>query len=379
MRGFMVKPVNMAKVRPKSRMGKRLNIPVLLFITALPYTLTPIPYACAGTEAAPFLKIDAGARAAALGGAFSAIADDASSVFHNPAGPGFMANDDLMLSHNEWIAGLKNEHFAYVHPQSERLTFFTGLNLLISPSLDKYDASGVKTGSFFAGEGALSVGAAWAFTDSFCGGLAAKGVYQQADKEKAYAYAGDLGFVKKYENLKLGLAVRNLGTRLKLYKESFALPLTFRGGAAYRLNDMFWFAADAFQTGSGLIFAGGAEGELPVTPAETVYARAGYKTGRSRNAGSGISAGVGLKSGELRFDYAFAPFGDLGDSHRLTVSFKFGEDREYLSREKKLRRVYRKAEQFKAAEKEKQEKTDQPAPDKNKKKAPPKKEVYFMW
>ena len=330
-------------------------------------------YAGAGTEAAPFLKIDAGARAAALGGAFSAIADDASSVFYNPAGPGFMTNDDIMLSHNEWIAGLKNEHFAYVHPQSARLTFFTGLNLLISPAMDKYDISGVKTGSFFAGDGALSAGAAWAFTDSFCGGLAAKGVYQQADKEKACAYAADLGFVKKYEYLKLGLAVQNLGTPLKLYKESFDLPLTFRGGAAYRLNDMFWLAADAVQTGGGLVFAGGAEGELVVTPTETVFARAGYKSGRSRNAGAGISAGVGLKSGELRFDYAFAPFGDLGDSHRLTVSFKFGSDREYLSREKKLRQIYRKSE---AVPKGKQ---DRPAEGKSKKKAPPKKENYFMW
>ena len=92
---------------------------------------------------------------------------------------------------------------------------------------------------------------------------------------------------------------------------------------------------------------------------------------------------MGLKSGELRFDYAFVPYGDLGDSHRLTVSFKFGGDREYLTREKKLHRVYRKAENAEAIS---DEDDDQPAPagNKNKKKEksgkePPKKEVYFMW
>ncbi|OGS62257.1 MAG: hypothetical protein A3J79_01590, partial [Elusimicrobia bacterium RIFOXYB2_FULL_62_6] len=285
----------------------------------------------------------------------------------------------------EWFAGLRNEHFAYVHPKSERFTFFTGLNLFLSPALDKYDANGLKTGTFSAMDGSLSAGLAFAFSPDFCAGLTAKGVYQQADKETAYAYAADLGFIRKFENLKLGLAVLNLGTPVKLYKDSFALPLTFRGGAAYRVNERIWFAADAFQTGAGLGFAGGAEGELAVTPAETAFVRLGYKGGGAESAGSGITAGVGLKSGELRFDYAFAPYGDLGDSHRLTISFKFGGEREFLTREKKLRQVYRKAENAEAVTKEKK---GRPAPAKkaapakdNGKKTPPKreKEIYFMW
>ena len=37
-----------------------------------------------GTTAAQFLKIGIGARALALGGAYSAIADDASALYWNP-------------------------------------------------------------------------------------------------------------------------------------------------------------------------------------------------------------------------------------------------------------------------------------------------------
>ena len=39
-----------------------------------------------GTETAAFLKLGAGARAAAMGGAYGAAADDASALYWNPAG-----------------------------------------------------------------------------------------------------------------------------------------------------------------------------------------------------------------------------------------------------------------------------------------------------
>ncbi len=289
----------------------------------------PALYAGAGSDAAAFLKIDAGARAAAMGGAFGAVGDDASSVFYNPAGPALARNQELMLSHSEWLEGLRNEHAAYIHPISPRLTIFTGLTALIVPSMDKLDIAGDKTGSFSAMDGAAGAGFAWAFGDDLFGGLFVKTVYQQADTRKAFAYAGDFGLIKTYgNNVRLGLAAQNLGTAMKLYTESFSLPFTCRGGAAYRVRDMAWLTAELVKAGeSDTAFAAGAEGEYSFDPRETLFARLGYKTGRSKNAGSGISAGVGLQSNDLRLDYAFSPFGDLGDTHRISLTLKFGQDR----------------------------------------------------
>jgi len=45
-----------------------------------------------GTTAAPFLSIEVGSRAIGMGGAFVALANDASALYWNPAGLARMGN-----------------------------------------------------------------------------------------------------------------------------------------------------------------------------------------------------------------------------------------------------------------------------------------------
>ncbi len=55
--------------------------------------------------------------------------------------------------------------------------------------------------------------------------------------------------------------------------------------------------------------------------------RAGYQFGHaSDDLGSGLvglGAGLGLKFDSFALDYAYVPFGDLGDTHRMTLGFNF--------------------------------------------------------
>jgi len=39
---------------------------------------------------------------------------------------------------------------------------------------------------------------------------------------------------------------------------------------------------------------------------------------------SGLTSGVGFRLGDLTMDYAFVPYGDLGLTHRISLSFKLG-------------------------------------------------------
>src|SRR3989442_3561576 len=69
-----------------------------------------------GTFDGQFLKIPVGARACAMGGAFVAVSDDATSLFWNAAGAARIDPDksQLTLNHANWPADLSFDQAAYV-------------------------------------------------------------------------------------------------------------------------------------------------------------------------------------------------------------------------------------------------------------------------
>ncbi|OGR75384.1 MAG: hypothetical protein A2X32_12750 [Elusimicrobia bacterium GWC2_64_44] len=338
----------------------------------------------AGSDALAFLKIDAGARGAAMSGAYAAAGDDALSVFYNPAGTALIARKEVLLGHNEWLEGLRNEIAAYAQPLGPRLTAFAGANLLLSGRMDRYvvDQAGdpQNEGYFNALEGAFSVGLSGKLREDFYGGAALKALTQQAAGGKALGWAGDAGFVAVSGPWRVGASASNVGGQLKLGSKSFSAPAIIRGGASFRFLENYLVAADVVKAGrSETAGALGAEASFLTGPKEYFLLRAGYKTGRSRFAGPGVTAGVGVASRDVRVDYAFAPYGDLGAAHRVTVSLKFGAVRPeemlrslYGDRPKpRMKKIPRPKED--AAKKENGKKPEE----KKGKKDPG--EVYFMW
>ncbi|MCG2725883.1 MAG: PorV/PorQ family protein [Elusimicrobia bacterium] len=304
---------------------------IKIFVILLLFLIVLLPAqglkASVGTEAAAFLKIDAGARAAAMGGAFTAIADDASSIFYNPAGPILMESDELFFSHNQWIEELNTEHISYIHPVSDKLAYFAGFSTLISPMINSYDTGGNTTGSFNVVDRMLGVGISLV-EKGVKAGYFLKVITQEAYNEKGMAYAGDLGIIETYENFRFGLSAQNLGTKMKIYEEEFELPAIYRGGAAYRFIDKYWLAGEVVKMGEAdTAFSLGAEGEFDLSQNGKAYLRCGYNSGRSENSGSGVSAGLGFSVSKFILDYAFSPFGDLGSVHRLNLALKFGKGR----------------------------------------------------
>ncbi len=345
----------------------------------------PPARAGAGGEALSFLKLDAGARGAALSGAYCAAGDDALSVFYNPAGTALVNKKEMLLGHNEWLEGIRNETLAYVHPLGARLTAFGGINALFSGSMNRYDAVGERNGSFSSLEGAFSAGLSGDLGGDYYGGAALKALTQQAAGRKAMAWSGDAGLLKVIGGWRVGVSAANFGGRLKFGTRGFDLPLMLRAGISRSFTDDFLVSADGVKAGdSGTAAALGAEGRLHAGPKEFFFIRAGYKTGRSRYAGPGFTVGVGLKNRGLRVDYAFAPYGDLGDAHRVTVALSLGglrpeEVKKHpygdlpAPRRRKPAPASLKAPAPGKAEVEKKEKA------KDKKKEKKGSEVYFMW
>lgn len=134
----------------------------------------------------------------------------------------------------------------------------------------------------------------------------------------------DLGFIYKFRKCRLGGAVQNVGTELKLYEQSSPLPLVYKSGLAYNLHDMIWVSGQFFKyNDEDPGFNLGAEAGLRITAVDILYLRAGYRSGMGENAGSGITTGAGIKGRDVEFNYAFTPLGDIGSSHLITLAYKF--------------------------------------------------------
>ena len=67
-----------------------------------------------GTFGAQFLKIGPSARATAMGSAYTAVADNAESVYWNPAGIVGIRGSQLAVSQTQWPADIKLTYAAYV-------------------------------------------------------------------------------------------------------------------------------------------------------------------------------------------------------------------------------------------------------------------------
>lgn len=336
---------------------KKQGVIVLLAIIAqFPVLSSQIAYAAkihpdAGSTSAAFLKIGAGARAVSMGGAFTAVADDPYAVFWNPAGLAVLNDRHASFTHNEYFQSLGQELLVYT-VEGERLRFLKkpalkkgtwalGLNYFHTPKdLERrsglyesdplYPISPVE-GTFRAYDLAFSLGYGFARgADTNIGG-ALKFISQTIDNESGSTAALDLGVTRSFNWLSgrlftAGASVFNIGPGVKFVSRRYALPLTMRAGLSHRIPETG--ALLSFDVSKSIdnypFFALGLEQQLT----SRLALRTGYRYrlhGNELGDWSGFSAGMGLAMEKLSFDYAFTPFGDIGNSHRFSLSFRFGE------------------------------------------------------
>ena len=69
-----------------------------------------------GTSAAKFLSIGSGAKAVGMGGAYTSIADDASSMYGNPAGIARIDKMELYIDHSNWLVDIQYDYTGFILP-----------------------------------------------------------------------------------------------------------------------------------------------------------------------------------------------------------------------------------------------------------------------
>ncbi len=108
-----------------------------------------------GITAANFLKIGIGARATAMGGAFTGLADDATALYWNPAGLTQIEGRKFSATYSSWFAGINRGYITYVLPTLGGVTA-VGFNYVSMGEMEGRDEESNPTGNFGASNTNLS-------------------------------------------------------------------------------------------------------------------------------------------------------------------------------------------------------------------------------
>ena len=317
----------------------------------------------AGTTGAAFLKVGVGARAVALGSAYTTVPNEANQVFWNPAGiTQARGKTQVALSYNKWIADLNQYALAVVRNCGDMGTFGISIQTLgvsgitadrdIVPAFaeDEYTPFETKT-SLSYDFGDMALGVTWArdITDRLSVGVTGKMISETMDDETASSVALDVGAIYHigYRGARLGARINNLGSDMKFYELSDPIPLVFSVGAAidawedeaqgikvtvladatkpqdgeqhvYSATEITIKNMLSLRTGYKLNYMGVADEKVDETTGER------YEADRTEE---GMTFGLGLDVPgapyEVVVDYAYTSFGILDGVHRMSLNLTF--------------------------------------------------------
>jgi hypothetical protein len=298
----------------------------------------------AGTASMQFLKLGAGAKAAAMGNSMSADPDGAFGLYWNPATLVWVGKAEVAVSHKAWVVDVNYDFLGYSMKLGEDAAIGASALFLGTDKMnvtDEYHPFG--TGETFGfSDIAFGLSFAQRLTDYFSFGATAKYAQESIDDLKMRGFLLDLGtyYQTNFHGTCFAVTLTNFGQQVKpdgdyTYTnpsgeeipktyQSFSPPTVFRIGVT----------ADLLNGGSGK-WRASLQLDHPTDNAEAfvfgteygindmLFLRGGYKTNsdvQHFSLGAGFKLNIGAMEGEL--DYAFSFVGDLGNSNLF--SFRWG-------------------------------------------------------
>lgn len=324
-------------MRHEQATGRRLYRLATLVLSALMVmVLAALPVAAAPSQLGEGVGV--GARALAMGGAFIAVADDASAGFWNPAGleqlekrwasyTGLINNRDQSPAFDDFLVyaepdnGFASGSLALLH-EKHQVDPATDPNLVAGKTVYSYSLA------LKAASTGLSFGASLKYitqTAVTAGGSSVGG--------SAFSVDGG-GLLRLGPSLSLGVVVQDItGPEIRYSSDPSVppehLPLRVHAGIAWRPDDKTVFAVDghnlyvAEAQGGG---TGGSEGRTVHVGVErwltsNIAVRAGAQAGIGFST-QAITAGAALRYSDWQLDYAFLAR-DLGNTSVVSLNYRF--------------------------------------------------------
>jgi len=289
--------------------------------------------------------LGAGSRAIAMGGAFTAIGDDASVLYYNPAALKLNPAPTLMANHIQLFSGFTDATYDYVGlawPTLGAGAFGVGLLTTGTGGIRGFDEFSRETGEFSYREsqGILSYAfdLPWRWAGLVSVGASVKVVDQTVGEYGDIGTGLDVGLLYRQDwlpGLVLGVNLQDIvGARTKLVAVSdkvyrtmmFGLGYTRRIGAESALTlavqmDMPELADTDYRFGAEYTFK------------RMVSIRLGYDSEQ-------ITAGIGFGWRGYTADYGYFSREEAGSSHPITLTAQLGTPlEEKIRRRDELRRI----------------------------------------
>lgn len=264
-----------------------------------------------------FLQLGVGGRGTGIGGIGAGIVSP-EALYYNPAG---LANLNLpfaLFTHSEWLANTRYDYISYGSPLGPGFLSL-GLKSLWALDLEKriFD-----TPQFISKFGVYdfcgTVGYAYPIIEQLALGANFNIINQIHESYVGYTLSGGIGIIYRtfIPGLDIGLAVNNLGPVIKLNTQFVPLPAQIRLGFSYLASEympcLFVDLTKSLNGGFGI--GAGIEYKIGL-----VAFRLGY------NSLEGTAFGLGLGLKRVNVDYSFQPFVGLGSTHRISVTYTWGE------------------------------------------------------
>lgn len=292
----------------------------------------PLPAAAVRSRTgADFLRMETGPRPVAMGGAFTAIADDLHAVRWNPAGLRQLQRSEIALGEKRWFADLQFHQATAARKMGPNWSAGFDLGFLDYGGIEQLDRVSRRLDhNFGARDIVLTLAAARDLVGPVCVGSSFKIIQREIERESGRTFALDLAAHAVHGRWRFGSTLQNIGRPVTLRQLSENLPLIFRAGAARRFGDRWTAAADVENSDDeGSSFRAGAEYRAGRVRWSDLVIRGGYHS--LPGVRGGFSAGFGVIGFNWEFSYALKPNAPFELGHWIGIGYRFTPSRPKLS------------------------------------------------
>ena len=281
-----------------------------------------------------FLQLPMSSHASALGGDnVSAIDDDLTLAFHNPALLANIGGSTLSFNYMSYLEKTNVASAAYNTLVGQRSELAFGVHYLNYGSMKNTDTEGNIIGNFTAKDMALMTTYSFDFSDYLSGGVTGKLIYSNYEQVYSLALGVDLGlnYYNPEHMFSASIVARNLGGQVKTFDETHeSIPFNLLVGVSkelahapirlsFTLTDLTkWQAEDFYNTSDNswkalLLkhFIIGAD----IFPSSSTYISAGYNfllrselKNNARRGMEGLSIGGGIQTQRIKVGVSYGKY-----------------------------------------------------------------------